>query len=96
MPVRLLAHATELFGANAYPERLEVHEPGAGSPRRRPERVRGTVAAQDLADVEEHDRRRVVSLSRIGVTLSGELRLHLEQSTDAFVAHLPEANYFDV
>ncbi|QXQ15543.1 methionine synthase [Skermania piniformis] len=31
---------------------------------------------------------------RIGVTLSEELQLHPEQSTDAFVLHHPEAKYF--
>ena len=33
---------------------------------------------------------------RIGVTLSEELQLHPEQSTDAFVLHHPEAKYFNV
>ncbi len=33
---------------------------------------------------------------RIGVTLSDELQLHPEQSTDAFVLHHPEAKYFNV
>jgi 5-methyltetrahydrofolate--homocysteine methyltransferase len=33
---------------------------------------------------------------RIGVTLSEELQLHPEQSTDAFVLHPPEAKYFNV
>lgn len=33
---------------------------------------------------------------RIGVTLSEELQLHAEQSTDAFVLHHPEAKYFNV
>ena len=33
---------------------------------------------------------------RIGVTLSEELQLHPEQSTDAFVFHHPEAKYFSV
>ncbi|MET9230812.1 methionine synthase [Lentzea sp. NPDC003310] len=45
------------------------------------------------------DRRRVVELlepARIGVSLSEELQLHPEQSTDAFVAHHPEAKYFNV
>ena len=32
---------------------------------------------------------------RIGVTLSEELQLHPEQSTDALVAHHPEAKYFN-
>ncbi len=32
---------------------------------------------------------------RIGVTLSEELQLHPEQSTDAFVLHHPEAKYFN-
>jgi cobalamin-dependent methionine synthase I len=32
---------------------------------------------------------------RIGVTLSEELQLHPEQSTDAFVLHHPEAMYFN-
>jgi 5-methyltetrahydrofolate--homocysteine methyltransferase len=33
---------------------------------------------------------------RIGVMLSEELRVHPEQSTDAFVLHHPEAKYSDV
>jgi 5-methyltetrahydrofolate--homocysteine methyltransferase len=33
---------------------------------------------------------------RIGVTLSGEMQLHPEQSTDALVVHHPEAKYFNV
>ncbi|PWK82928.1 methionine synthase (B12-dependent) [Lentzea atacamensis] len=48
---------------------------------------------------EMEDRRRIVELlepSRIGVSLSEELQLHPEQSTDAFVAHHPEAKYFNV
>jgi beta-phosphoglucomutase-like phosphatase (HAD superfamily) len=36
------------------------------------------------------------SEQRIGVTLSEELQLHPEQSTDAFVLHHPEAKYFNV
>ncbi|GGP83816.1 methionine synthase [Saccharothrix coeruleofusca] len=44
------------------------------------------------------DRTKVVELlepERIGVRLSEELQLHPEQSTDAFVAHHPEAKYFN-
>jgi 5-methyltetrahydrofolate--homocysteine methyltransferase len=45
------------------------------------------------------DRHKVVELlrpGRVGVTLSEELQLHPEQSTDAFVLHHPEAKYFSV
>ncbi|MEV0946769.1 methionine synthase [Rhodococcus sp. NPDC049939] len=45
------------------------------------------------------DRAKLVALlesERIGVKLSEELQLHPEQSTDAFVLHHPEANYFNV
>ncbi|MEO6881394.1 MAG: methionine synthase [Mycobacteriaceae bacterium] len=45
------------------------------------------------------DRATVVALlepGRIGVSLSEELQLHPEQSTDAFVLHHPEAKYFNV
>lgn len=45
------------------------------------------------------DRGKLVELlrpERIGVTLSEELQLHPEQSTDAFVFHHPEAKYFSV
>ncbi len=45
------------------------------------------------------DRTKMVALlepERIGVTLSEELQLHPEQSTDAFVLHHPEAKYFNV
>ncbi|NUT90935.1 MAG: methionine synthase, partial [Saccharothrix sp.] len=44
------------------------------------------------------DRVKVVDLlepGRIGVELSEGLQLHPEQSTDAFVAHHPEAKYFN-
>lgn len=48
---------------------------------------------------EMEDRRKVVELlkpERVGVTLSDELMLHPEQSTDAMVFHHPEAKYFSV
>jgi len=48
---------------------------------------------------ELEDRGKMVELlepERIGVTLSEELQLHPEQSTDAFVLHHPEAKYFNV
>ena len=48
---------------------------------------------------EMEDRIKVVELlepDRIGVVLSEELQPHPEQSTDAFVAHHPEAKYFNV
>src|SRR4051794_8595415 len=44
------------------------------------------------------DRTKIVDLlrpERIGVELSEELQLHPEQSTDAMVAHHPEAKYFN-
>jgi 5-methyltetrahydrofolate--homocysteine methyltransferase len=44
------------------------------------------------------DRTKMVALlepERIGVSLSEELQLHPEQSTDAFVLHHPEAKYFN-
>ena len=44
------------------------------------------------------DRAKIVELlrpDRIGVTLSVELQLHPEQSTDALVVHHPEAKYFN-
>ncbi|MGH3566785.1 MAG: methionine synthase [Pseudonocardia sp.] len=44
------------------------------------------------------DRTKIVELlepARIGVELSEELQLHPEQSTDALVAHHPEAKYFN-
>ena len=47
---------------------------------------------------ELEDRATLVELldpSRIGVTLSEELQLHPEQSTDALVVHHPEAKYFN-
>jgi 5-methyltetrahydrofolate--homocysteine methyltransferase len=54
----------------------------------------GYGACPDLAD-----RAKIVELlrpDRIGVTLSEECQLHPEQSTDALVAHHPEATYFNV
>ena len=53
----------------------------------------GYPACPDLAD-----RRALVDLlapERIGVTLSEELQLHPEQSTDALIVHHPEAKYFN-
>ncbi|HET7477298.1 MAG TPA: methionine synthase [Dermatophilaceae bacterium] len=53
----------------------------------------GYPACPDLAD-----RAVLVDLldpARIGVTLSEELQLHPEQSTDAMVVHHPEAKYFN-
>ena len=47
---------------------------------------------------ELEDRAKIVALlrpNRIGVTLSEEFQLHPEQSTDAIVAHHPEAKYFN-
>ena len=44
------------------------------------------------------DRVKIVDLlqpDRIGVTLSEELQLHPEQSTDALIVHHPEAKYFN-
>ena len=44
------------------------------------------------------DRAKIVDLlrpDRIGVELSEEFQLHPEQSTDAIVAHHPEAKYFN-
>jgi 5-methyltetrahydrofolate--homocysteine methyltransferase len=38
---------------------------------------------------------RLLGAARIGVTLSEELQLHPEQSTDAIVVHHPEAVYFN-
>ncbi|MFD9739107.1 vitamin B12 dependent-methionine synthase activation domain-containing protein [Umezawaea sp. NPDC059074] len=48
---------------------------------------------------EMEGRIKVVELlepDRIGVVLSEELQSHPEQSTDVFVAHHPEAKYFNV
>ncbi len=47
---------------------------------------------------ELEDRAKIVALlgpDRIGVALSEEFQLHPEQSTDAIVAHHPEAKYFN-
>jgi 5-methyltetrahydrofolate--homocysteine methyltransferase len=47
---------------------------------------------------EIEDRAKLVELldsERIGVVLSEEYQLHPEQSTDAIVAHHPEAKYFN-
>jgi 5-methyltetrahydrofolate--homocysteine methyltransferase len=44
------------------------------------------------------DRAKMMALlqpERIGVTLSEEMQLHPEQSTDAFILHHPEAKYFN-
>jgi 5-methyltetrahydrofolate--homocysteine methyltransferase len=39
---------------------------------------------------------RLLDAERIGVTLSEEFQLAPEQSTDALIAHHPEAKYFSV
>ena len=49
--------------------------------------------AQRIVDGERNG---LLEPDRIGVTLSEELQLHPEQSTDAFVLHHPEAKYFNV
>ena len=49
-------------------------------------------------DPNLEDRAKMIALlepERIGVTLSEELQLHPEQSTDAIVVHHPEAKYFN-
>jgi len=53
----------------------------------------GYPACPDLADRAVLVR--LLDPSRIGVTLSEELQLHPEQSTDALVVHHPEAKYFN-
>jgi 5-methyltetrahydrofolate--homocysteine methyltransferase len=54
----------------------------------------GYPACPDLADRAKIAR--LLSPERIGVTLSEEMQLHPEQSTDAIVVHHPEARYFSV
>ena len=53
----------------------------------------GYPACPDLAD--RTTLVRLLEPERIGVTLSDELQLHPEQSTDALVVHHPEAKYFN-
>ena len=53
----------------------------------------GYPACPDLAD--RATLVRLLQPERIGVTLSEELQLHPEQSTDAIVLHHPEAKYFN-
>ena len=53
----------------------------------------GYPACPDLED--RTDLVRLLRPERIGVTLSEELQLHPEQSTDALVVHHPEAKYFN-
>ena len=53
----------------------------------------GYPACPDLAD--RATLVRMLEPERIGVTLSEELQLHPEQSTDALVVHHPEAKYFN-
>jgi 5-methyltetrahydrofolate--homocysteine methyltransferase len=73
-------------------------------PRRRPRVLRpGLPRRPVLARLRApapnlEDRTKLVDLlqpGRIGVELSEELQLHPEQSTDALVAHHPEAKYFN-
>jgi 5-methyltetrahydrofolate--homocysteine methyltransferase len=54
----------------------------------------GYPACPDLADRAKIAR--LLSPERIGVSLSEEMQLHPEQSTDAVVVHHPEARYFSV
>jgi 5-methyltetrahydrofolate--homocysteine methyltransferase len=62
-------------------------------------RYRGARYSLGYGDCPElEDRAKIVALlrpDRIGVTLSEEFQLHPEQSTDAIVAHHPEAKYFN-
>ncbi|HEU0214582.1 MAG TPA: methionine synthase [Jiangellaceae bacterium] len=53
----------------------------------------GYPACPDLAD--RTTLVRLLEPERIGVSLSDELQLHPEQSTDALVVHHPEAKYFN-
>jgi 5-methyltetrahydrofolate--homocysteine methyltransferase len=53
----------------------------------------GYPACPELADRETLVR--LLEPERIGVTLSEELQLHPEQSTDALIVHHPEAKYFN-
>jgi 5-methyltetrahydrofolate--homocysteine methyltransferase len=72
----------------------------SGSPEQRAGALRsarysiGYPACPDLADRAKIAR--LPSPERIGVTLSEEMQLHPEQSTDAIVIHHPEARYFSV
>lgn len=54
----------------------------------------GYPACPDLADRAKIAR--LLQPERIGVSLSEEMQLHPEQSTDAIVIHHPEARYFSV
>jgi 5-methyltetrahydrofolate--homocysteine methyltransferase len=54
----------------------------------------GYPACPDLTDRAKIAR--LLFPERIGVTLSEEMQLHPEQSTDAIVVHHPEARYFSV
>jgi 5-methyltetrahydrofolate--homocysteine methyltransferase len=54
----------------------------------------GYPACPDLADRAKVAR--LLDPSRIGVALSEEMQLHPEQSTDALIAHHPQAKYFSV
>jgi 5-methyltetrahydrofolate--homocysteine methyltransferase len=54
----------------------------------------GYPACPDLADRAKIAR--LLDPARIGVELSEEMQLHPEQSTDALIAHHPEAKYFSV
>jgi 5-methyltetrahydrofolate--homocysteine methyltransferase len=54
----------------------------------------GYPACPDLADRAKIAR--LLEPGRIGVELSEEMQLHPEQSTDALIAHHPQAKYFSV
>ncbi len=54
----------------------------------------GYPACPDLADRAKVAR--LLDPGRIGVELSEEMQLHPEQSTDALIAHHPQAKYFSV
>jgi cobalamin-dependent methionine synthase I len=54
----------------------------------------GYPACPDLADRAKVAR--LLNPGRIGVELSEEMQLHPEQSTDALIAHHPQAKYFSV
>jgi 5-methyltetrahydrofolate--homocysteine methyltransferase len=99
LSVQLTEALAEMWHARIRADFGFAHEDGPTDDMIRDQAYRGSrysfgyPACPDL-----EDRAKLVALlrpERVGVTLSEELQLHPEQSTDAMIVHHPEAKYFN-
>jgi 5-methyltetrahydrofolate--homocysteine methyltransferase len=99
LSVQLTEALAEMWHARIRADFGFAHEDGPTDDMIRDQAYRGSrysfgyPACPDL-----EDRAKLVALlrpERVGVTLSDELQLHPEQSTDAMIVHHPEAKYFN-